>query len=343
VSAPPGRRSGPHREEGAAETRFATAVVSMLDADGDDDHQASYPAIYRPRAPKRHRSTKAEMVAFRSALVDLIEEVGPPVTVRQVYYLAVAHNVVPKTESSYRRVTTALADMRESGDLAWSAIADNTRWVRQQTCWDDVEDFLGDITRMYRRDTWRDQPFRVEVWVESDSIAGFVSEITYPLGVPLFVCKGQSSKAYIRDAATISDQLGKPIRVMYLGDYDPTGLRITTSVDDRYRRYAPSAELTVERIAVTPEQIDQLELVGHPSKRTDPNYPWFAARCAEHGTPASDGTYLSYETEAIPPPQLRAMVRAAVESLMDPHVHAMHQIAERDERNWLVNQFGGAS
>ena len=284
------------------------------------------------------------MVVFKTTLVDLIEEVGPPVTVRQVYYLAVAHNVVPKTESSYRRVTAALSDMREADELAWSAIADNTRWVRQQDCWNDVEDFLTDITTMYRRDSWRDQRYRVEVWVESDSIAGFISEITYPLGVPLFVCKGQSSKAYIRNAATVSDAIGKPIRVLYVGDYDPTGLRITTSVDDRYRRYAPNAELTVTRIAVTPTQIDELELVGHPSKRTDPNYPWFAARCAEDYTPRDEaGTYLSYETEAIPPPELRVMVRDAVALLMDPYVSAMHKIAERDERAWLVDKFGGAS
>ncbi len=282
------------------------------------------------------------MLEFKTTLVELIEEVGPPVTVRQVYYLAVAHNVVAKDERSYRRVTAALADMREAGGLAWSSIADNTRWVRQSEAWSDVEDFLSDVAVMYRRDAWRDQPYRVEVWVESDSIAGFVDEITRPLGVPLFVCKGQSSKAYIRDAAKVSDAVGKPIRILYVGDYDPTGLRITTSVDDRYRRYAPGAELTVERIAVIPEQIQQLNLVGHGSKRTDPNYGWFASRCAAHDTPmAEDGGYLSYETEAIPPPTLRAMVREAVESLMDPNTHRLHQIVEADERGRLFTMLGG--
>jgi hypothetical protein len=100
----------------------------------------------------------------------------------------------------------------------------------------------------------------------------------------------------------------------------------------------------VERIAVTPAQIDELDLVGHPSKRTDPNYSWFAASCAEEHTPRDDvGTYLSYETESIPPPLLHTLVRDAVESLTDSHVHALHRIAERAERDWLVDKFGGAS
>jgi hypothetical protein len=206
---------------------------------GTAPDRQSQAVVYRPRAVRRARSTKAEMLAFKSRLIQLIEDVGPPVTVRQVYYLAVAHNVVAKDEKSYKRVTAALADMREAGDLDWSAIADNTRWVRQDAAWNAVEDFLADMSVMYRRDAWRDQPYRVEVWVESDSIAGFIDQITRPLGVPLFVCKGQSSKAYIRGAAKQSDAMGKPIRSLSVGDHDPTGLRITTSVDDRYRRYAP--------------------------------------------------------------------------------------------------------
>ena len=112
-------------------------------------------------------------------------------------------------------MTAALSDMREADELAWSAIADNTRWVRQQDCWNDVEDFLTDITTMYRRDSWRDQRYRVEVWVESDSIAGFISEITYPLGVPLPgpqgpVLEGALSGTW-RSCPII---IGKPIRAL---------------------------------------------------------------------------------------------------------------------------------
>jgi hypothetical protein len=248
---------------------------------------------------------------FRRSLTALIRP-HVPVTARQTYYMAVAAGVCPKTENSYRRTLRVLGQAREVGSMPWEWIADNTRWVRQAETHSDLASALDDMQRHYRRDYWRDQPWRVEVWVESDSIASFISGTTHQMGVPLYVCKGQASKSYIKNAADTSQRLGKPVQVLYVGDWDPTGVAIDVSVDDRYRRYAPDAELHIQRIAVTPDLIRDLRLADHPAKPSDPNYRKFAARCEEEGLQAT-----AVETEALPPDVLRQLVLDAVMGYVD--------------------------
>lgn len=302
--------------------------------------------VYRPSAVKRTRSTKAEMAAFRGALVEIIEDNGPPLTCRQVHYRAASVGLYAKEERNYRRTIDALSKMRETGEIPWSWVADNTRWVRQQTTHTDADEFLDEMQSMYRRDLWRTQPYRVEVWVESDSIAGFLGDEVIDLGVPLYVCRGQSSKAYIHGAATDSAALGKPVRVLYVGDFDPTGLRITESVGDRYRRYAPGADLQIRRIAVTAEQIEVYGLLPHATKTTDPNYRWYADRCADLGTPHYADAHgrpvpASFETEAIPPRVLRRIVADEVMDFIDPETWRLQQAVEETEREQLADFIGG--
>ena len=59
---------------------------------------------------------------------------------------------------------------------------------------------------------------------------------------------------------------------------------------------------------------------------------------------ATDGSYLSYETEAIPSAALRAMVREAITGLMDQRVHELNLMVEKQERAGLLGlreRFGG--
>ena len=58
---------------------------------------------------RRPRSTQAEMVAFRAALLEIVAEIEP-CTVRQVFYQAIHRALVPKLESEYDRVQIALTD-----------------------------------------------------------------------------------------------------------------------------------------------------------------------------------------------------------------------------------------
>jgi alkylated DNA nucleotide flippase Atl1 len=93
---------------------------------------------------RRGRRTKAEMTALRGALFEIVRE-QRPMTVRQVFYRAVSRGVVAKTENEYNRtVGRLLKEMRLAGDLPWSWIVDNTRWMQQAP---DIQQRRGCVAR----------------------------------------------------------------------------------------------------------------------------------------------------------------------------------------------------
>lgn len=290
---------------------------------------------YGPSALRR-RATKADLAALDTALVDLIAEAGPPVTARQVYYMAAARQLIEKVDRDYRKILRRLSTMRDDGVIPWGWIADNTRWVRQAQTYYDLESALDEWQAQYRRDYWSDQPRRVELWVESDSIASFFSDRISPLGVPLYVCRGQASRTYIRAAVEEARVDGKPVDILYVGDYDPSGLAIDRSLISRYAEYGDDVDVTIERIALTADQIREYRLEGNPAKRSDPNFARFEATCRSLGMEPD-----AYETEALPAQALREIVDQAIWSRVDIgewRAVADYERAEREQLRALVNR-----
>jgi hypothetical protein len=85
---------------------------------------------------------------------------------------------VPKTENGYVMVQRALMHLRETGDIAWSDIVDSSRWIRKPRTWDGVEQLLSATASSYRVSLWSDADACVEVWCESESVAGVIYPAT---------------------------------------------------------------------------------------------------------------------------------------------------------------------
>jgi hypothetical protein len=278
-------------------------------------------------------TTKAQMESLRRSIVALAEE-HQPCTVRQIYYLGIGVLWDKDTggkRTNYKRVVREVGILRETDRLPWGWIADNTRWVRQDTMYASPEDALDRWGEAYRRDLWASQPRHVEVWCESDSIAGVLDRVTRPLGVGLFVCRGQSSKTYVYEAAQAYRRIGKPVSILYVGDWDPSGLAIPLSVEGRMRRYG-SGEISIElvRVAVTPEDVRGGELVvKHQVNRKDSNHRRFAEHCELMGLDPQ----IAVEVEALPPEELRDRLANALLGLVDdPASWEATLAAEHSER-----------
>lgn len=69
---------------------------------------------YEPGAIKRVRSTQAQVRERRVGLSQIIAA-GRPMTVRQEFYQATVHGLVPKTEAGYGIVKVDLVLMRRAG------------------------------------------------------------------------------------------------------------------------------------------------------------------------------------------------------------------------------------
>ncbi|MEZ6235068.1 MAG: hypothetical protein R3B68_12850, partial [Phycisphaerales bacterium] len=179
-----------------------------------------------------------------------------------------------------------------------------------------------DMLAAYRRDLWRDQPCRVEIWLEKQALVGVVYDQTDEWGVPLYPCRGYPSVTYLADAAAAIRRCGKPTHIFYFGDFDPSGLDIPRVVERRLRDLAPEAEIHFDRVAVTEDQIKSMCLPTRPTKRTDSRAKGF-----EGG---------SVELDAIPPDDLRAIVRGCIERHVDTDLLERTRRIEELERESLA-------
>lgn len=260
------------------------------------------------------------MDALKADLLGIIAT-EPPMSVRQVFYRAVAAGAIDKTEAAYKGIVRLLGIMRRDGDLCYSWIADNTRWMRKPASHDGLAALLADTADLYRRSVWSDQPAYCEVWLEKEALSGVVYPVTREFDVPLMVTRGYPSLSFVHSAAEAIEDVDKPVHLFYFGDHDPSGVDIPRMVEDSIRDLAPSADIEFHRVAVTVQQIEELNLPTRPTKRTDSRSKHF------HGD--------SVELDAIPPARLRAFVRSCIESLIDPKALAALRVAEASEREWL--------
>ena len=204
----------------------------------------------------------------RAALYQIIAE-QRPMTVRQVFYQATVQNLVDKTEAGYTKVQTDLVKMRQDGSLPYSWIADNTRWQRRPRTFNSVQDALEDTARFYRKSLWADADAYVEIWLETDALAGVVMAVTSEFDVPLMVARGYASLSFLHSAAQQIAAVGKPTFIYHLGDYDPSGVNAGEKIEQTLEDMAPSADITFRRIAVTPAQIRGWNLPTRPTKSSD--------------------------------------------------------------------------
>lgn len=256
------------------------------------------------------------MRSFRQAIFEIVQR-NHPCSVRQVYYVGIPRlwdKDRAGSRSSYNDVVRNLGVMRESGEIPWGWITDATRYVRIDAMFDSAQDALDTWQAMYRRDLWSQQPRRIEVWAESDSTASLVETVTRTLGVGLYSCRGQASKEFAHSAATKYRQLDKPVTILYLGDWDPSGLAIPRSLEERLNRYS-NDEIDIEfrRFCIAPHQITQYELQTHDVNTDDRSFRRFAEECDLVGL-APD---TAVEVEAMPPPALRDLLESALYDLVE--------------------------
>ncbi len=252
---------------------------------------------------KRKRRTSAELRTLDARLYWIAHE-HQPCTVRQVYYRAVVAGLCDKTASGYNLVQRRMLAMRREGRLPYTWIRDNARTFYGRPRYRDLEEFgLAASRYLYHFDYWADSPVNVEVWVESDSIAGTLQHtVVDEWGLRLHVARGFSSETFLHNAGQEIQQDGRETFVYVLSDFDPSGVSLADDIARKLVHFAGDIPVQVERVALDGQQVDKWSLPTHPLKPTDRRAPSFRR---EHGNEAC-------ELEAVPPKQLRALVSHAI-------------------------------
>jgi hypothetical protein len=281
--------------------------------------------VYAASPIKRRRATQDEMEVRAEFLIDYAAEHGP-VTVRGLYYQAEVAGVpgIDKTDSSYAKVQRQVLNLRREGRLSYGDISDATRWMRKPDSYDSVEDAIAATARFYRRSLWTDAETYVEIWCEKDALAGTIYPVTSKFDVPLMVARGFASETFCYEAIAAREGDDRDYYVYYLGDFDRAGQDAARSLEEKLTRFADEEgiEVIFEQIAVTEEQIADLELPTRKPKRVSP-----ADRNWRHN--------FACELDAIPPDRMRALVKVAILGHVDHAALKVLKVAEESERELL--------
>jgi hypothetical protein len=238
-----------------------------------------------------------------------------PASVRNLYYRATVAGLVPKTKSGYDKVQRALVELRRCECVPYEWITDSVRWRRQPTTWESAERALQSTARTYRQALWTRSPVSVEVWCESESIAGVIFPVTDRWDVPLLPVRGFSSLTFAYESAQELNARHRDAVIYYVGDHDSAGLGIEAKLREYLDRWC-AVPVKWQRLAVTWPQVEALGLPGTTPKRA-------------YGYP------LAIEAEAMPPNELRDLVNVALASHIDEHELAVLEAAEHSEHELL--------
>jgi hypothetical protein len=263
------------------------------------------------------------------ARIDLCDEIvtayharGLRLTLRQLYYQLVSRNAIPNVARQYKNLSALISEARLAGLIDWEAIEDRLRHPVVPLEFESLQHRVDVAIANYRFPRWRGQSHYAELWCEKDALAGVLQPIADQFHVTLQVNRGYSSQSamYVsaRRIARAVDA-GKRVRILYLGDHDPSGEDMVRDVRDRLATFGcPVAVLEedamgagtvrVEKLALTRAQVAQYQLPPQPVKVTDARYSAYAL---EHGVGA-------WELDALPPDVLAGLVRAALADLVEP-------------------------
>lgn len=268
-----------------------------------------------------------DLIAGANRILTEYRKQGFVLTVRQLFYQFVSRAMIENTQRAYQRTVSAIGAGRLNGLIDWELIEDRARRTVYPSHWDDPAEIVRSAADSFRIEKWEDQPAHIEVMVEKDALSGVLEPVCEELDVRFTANRGYSSLSHMYEigqrlrGAAIN---GKQIRVLYLGDHDPSGLDMDRDIWDRLSMFS-RVNLQVERLALTMEQIDELQPPENPAKMTDSRAEGYVL---EFGSS-------SWELDAIEPRQLADLVTAAVEKLRDDDLWDAQVEREKEMREEL--------
>ena len=288
------------------------------------------------------RSTKAEMDGLRDRIVR-IALASHPLSVRNLFYQLLSDDgsgvTVEKSEAAYQKVGRLKGQLCRDRSIPWHYFSDSSRVSYDNDGFEGLGDdsFVDRVANLYRRDYWETTGIYPQLWVESRSLSPTLAGTARDLGISLYPSGGMSSDTFVYGAAVEAIHTGREhMAVVYVGDFDPSGLQIAETLETKLFEHLDYAgedydmdvpTLSFERVAVTEQQIIDHGLPTKPVKATQSRKRYDIDQ--------------TVEAEAMPPATLREIVAAAFEPMVDQRQMTMLREVERAERHDLRQRLAG--
>lgn len=282
--------------------------------------------------PKKFNPSSMEVIEQANEIIVEYSDDGYDLTLRQLYYQFVARDLIPNTQKSYKRMGSIINDARLAGMVDWSCIKDRTRSLKGGGWWNSISDLIDSYVDWYDTDLWKTQPSRIEVWIEKEALIGVIEDTCSEHHVRYFACRGYVSASFMYEAGKRFARYargGQDTIVLHLGDHDPSGIDMTRDIEDRLRLFMGIKRrfLTMKRIALNMDQVDQYSPPPNPAKLTD-------SRANDY---VNEYGYDSWELDALQPSVINDLIEEEIIQYKDDGLYEL-EVEKRDEGREKLRQ-----
>jgi hypothetical protein len=286
----------------------------------------------RPRgfAPWSPRAKTLRLLAqIDAVLIEYAEYL--PLAIRQVFYRLIGAHEYEKTEPAYSRLCETIGRARRAGYISFDSIRDDGVTRLESSSWDGTQAFIdavADTAASFKLDRQDGQQTRLWILTEAAGMAPMIAKVANQYGVPVLSSGGFDSLTAKHDLAQELSDAGCA-EVLHIGDHDPSGVHLFKALrEDVGALSVGLGSFTppmFTRLAVTPQQIVEMNLPTAPAKKTDNR--------------AFTGE--TVQAEAIPPDVLTELVRIAIAARQDEEtrldVLSREQVARAELSKWIAS------
>ena len=289
-------------------------------------------------------SAKSEYIINKAeSIINEYTSQGFKLTLRQLYYQFVARDLIENSINSYKRLGIIISNARLAGRIDWDSIEDRTRNLEYISHWPNPASMIKSARQSYSLDKWKNQEYRIEVWIEKEALSGIIEPVCTRYDVSYFSCRGyvsQSEQYAAGNRFLDYGNQGQRVLILHLGDHDPSGIDMTRDNQDRLNLFSGYVNVEVKRIALNMGQIEELNPPPNPAKLTD-------SRCANY---ISKFGPASWELDALDPTYIDDLIGTEINNVMDHDKWAEtikkedkdKKVFEEVENRWVeVKQFLG--
>jgi len=282
-------------------------------------------------------------------MVEIAESIQP-CSVRALAYQLFNRKLIPSMAlENTKKVSRLSVIAREEGILPWEWIVDSTRQEESTSTWADPMAYAHTVQRAYRKNKWEAQSKHLVVWSEKSTVEGTLRPVLEEYEVPFQVMHGYSGATPVMDAVQANLKRDQDTLILYVGDYDPSGMGMSQAdLPRRLARYSSSdpsdkdwileqvqdmlnrSGIEIRRIALTKAHTHLLgEAVRFPTsdKTNDTRCEWFEQNFGRW----------CWELDALSPNQLRECVKQAIHAELDHESWDRYIEVEKVERQAIAD------
>jgi hypothetical protein len=215
-------------------------------------------------------------------------------------------------------------------------IRDDGITTRPAPGWESAGAFMAAVRHSattFRLDRQAGQSRQLIIMSEAAGMVPQLERVAHPFGVEVLSSGGfDSTTAKHALACKVAGLRSQAAVVLHLGDCDPSGVHVFSSLDEDVSAFATAmgATVTFVRLAVTPAQVKKLGLPTAPAKSTD----------RRSFTGIDGDANATVQAEAIPPDELARILGKAIAERIDRRAYDTVLEAEQSAKTSLAEILG---